>query len=281
MFAGYYRRPRDPDELLELVGLEEDADRRVRMLSGGQRRRLDLALALVGSPELLFLDEPTTGFDPEARRGAWETIRRLAEAGTTVLLTTHYLDEAATLADRVIVLRGGPDRRRGGARARSARSRARSSASVCPTASALPDLPGLALTRDRRGRRRHVGRADRGAARADGLGARAAGGARGPRGASPEPRGRLPRAHGRGRGDRVVTSGPRRRARSAWEQRLFWRNRQSAFFTFVLPVGLLAFGALGRHSSVDGMPYADFFVPGLLGTAIVVHDVRRAWRSRS
>jgi ABC-2 type transport system ATP-binding protein len=107
LYAGYYPRPGDPAELLERVGLADEADRRVRTLSGGQRRRLDLALALAGTPELLFLDEPTTGFDPEARRGAWETIRQLAAAGTTVLLTTHYLDEAATLADRVIVLRGG------------------------------------------------------------------------------------------------------------------------------------------------------------------------------
>jgi ABC-2 type transport system ATP-binding protein len=107
LYAGYYPRPGDPAELLERVGLGDDADRRVRTLSGGQRRRLDLALALAGTPELLFLDEPTTGFDPEARRGAWETVRQLASAGTTVLLTTHYLDEAATLADRVIVLRGG------------------------------------------------------------------------------------------------------------------------------------------------------------------------------
>ena len=107
LFAGYYRRPRDPAELLGRVGLEDAAGQRVRTLSGGQRRRLDLALALVGSPELLFLDEPTTGFDPEARRGAWETIRQLAGEGTTVLLTTHYLDEAANLADRVIVLRAG------------------------------------------------------------------------------------------------------------------------------------------------------------------------------
>jgi ABC-2 type transport system ATP-binding protein len=107
LYAGYYPRPGDPAELLERVGLGDDADRRVRLLSGGQRRRLDLALALAGTPELLFLDEPTTGFDPEARRGAWDTIRELAASGTTVLLTTHYLDEAATLADRVIVLRGG------------------------------------------------------------------------------------------------------------------------------------------------------------------------------
>ncbi len=104
-------------------------------LSGGQRRRLDLALALAGSPELLFLDEPTTGFDPEARRGAWETIRQLAEAGTTVLLTTHYLDEAATLADRVIVLRGGRVVAEGPPGLARRRRRASSSASACPTAS--------------------------------------------------------------------------------------------------------------------------------------------------
>ena len=145
MFAGYYRRRRDPDELLELVGLEDDADRRVRMLSGGQRRRLDLALALVGSPELLFLDEPTTGFDPEARRGAWETIRRLAEAGTTVLLTTHYLDEAATLADRVIVLRAGRIVAEGAPGSLGTVTGAEFRFRL-PDGVALPELPGLALT---------------------------------------------------------------------------------------------------------------------------------------
>ena len=107
LFAGYYPRPRDPEELLHLVGLEERADARVRTLSGGQRRRLDLALGLIGDPELLFLDEPTTGFDPEARRAAWAVIRSLAGRGTTILLTTHYLDEAEALADRVAVLRDG------------------------------------------------------------------------------------------------------------------------------------------------------------------------------
>ena len=107
LFAGYYREPRPVDEVIELVGLQEKRDERVRRLSGGQRRRLDLGLALVGDPELIFLDEPTTGFDPAARRRAWETIRGLRGLGKTILLTTHYLDEAEQLADRVAVLAQG------------------------------------------------------------------------------------------------------------------------------------------------------------------------------
>ena len=107
LFAGYYKTPRAPEEVLRLVGLEEKRDARFRTLSGGQRRRLDLGVALVGDPELLFLDEPTTGFDPAARRAAWETIRSLRELGKTILLTTHYIEEAAQLADTVAVLRRG------------------------------------------------------------------------------------------------------------------------------------------------------------------------------
>jgi ABC-2 type transport system ATP-binding protein len=107
MFAGYYERPRDVDEVIGLVGLEEKADARVKTLSGGQKRRLDLGVALVGNPELLFLDEPTTGFDPTARRSAWELVRSLRSLGTTILLTTHYLDEAHQLADRVAVIAEG------------------------------------------------------------------------------------------------------------------------------------------------------------------------------
>ncbi len=107
VFGGYYEKPRDPDEVIGIVGLAEKAGARCRTLSGGQKRRLDLGLALVGNPELIFLDEPTTGFDPGARRTAWETIRNLRSLGTTILLTTHYLDEAEQLADRVAVLREG------------------------------------------------------------------------------------------------------------------------------------------------------------------------------
>jgi ABC-2 type transport system ATP-binding protein len=107
MFAGYYERSRDIDEVIDLVGLGEKRDARAKTLSGGQKRRLDLGLALVGDPDLVFLDEPTTGFDPAARRAAWEMIRSLRSLGKTVLLTTHYLDEAEQLADRVAVLRDG------------------------------------------------------------------------------------------------------------------------------------------------------------------------------
>jgi ABC-2 type transport system ATP-binding protein len=107
LFAGYYDDPRPPREVLALIGLEEKAGAKSRTLSGGQRRRLDLGVALVGDPELLFLDEPTTGFDPSARRAAWDTIRALRSLGKTILLTTHYIEEAHRLADRVAVLRRG------------------------------------------------------------------------------------------------------------------------------------------------------------------------------
>jgi ABC-2 type transport system ATP-binding protein len=106
-FAGFYPSPRRPAEVIGLVGLTDKARSRIHSLSGGQQRRLDVALGLVGDPELLFLDEPTTGFDPAARRAFWEVIRALAGGGVTVLLTTHYLDEAAALADRVAVIRDG------------------------------------------------------------------------------------------------------------------------------------------------------------------------------
>ncbi|MBB2922515.1 ABC transporter ATP-binding protein [Cellulomonas cellasea] len=106
-FAAYYPRPHDPEHVIDLVGLRDKVRTRVRQLSGGQRRRLDVALGIVGRPELLFLDEPTTGFDPEARRSFWDLVRDLRDEGTTILLTTHYLDEAEQLADRVAVVQDG------------------------------------------------------------------------------------------------------------------------------------------------------------------------------
>ena len=107
MYAGFYPHPRPVDEIIELTGLAAKRGSRVTTLSGGQKRRLDVAVALAGDPELLFLDEPTTGFDPEARREFWRLILSLKEAGTTILLTTHYLDEAQALADRVAIVKDG------------------------------------------------------------------------------------------------------------------------------------------------------------------------------
>ena len=107
MYRGYYPSPRPTAEIIELVGLTEKADERVRKLSGGQQRRLDVALGLVGDPELIFLDEPTTGFDPSARRAAWEVVRNMRTLGKTIVLTTHYMDEAQYLADRICVIAAG------------------------------------------------------------------------------------------------------------------------------------------------------------------------------
>ena len=158
-FAHFYPHPRDVDEVIELAGLTEKRDARARTLSGGQRRRLDLALALVGDPELIFLDEPTTGFDPAARRGAWQTIRSLRELGKTVLLTTHYLDEAQELADRVAIIKGGrilaegsPSERGGGggSRYRGAYANGDGDATVIETddpTRLLHELTGAALAR--------------------------------------------------------------------------------------------------------------------------------------
>ncbi len=106
-FANYYSNPRDPEAVIQEVGLTDKAMARIQTLSGGQRRRLDVALGIIGNPEILFLDEPTTGFDPEARRAFWDLIRKLRDEGTTILLTTHYLDEAEALADRVAVIVDG------------------------------------------------------------------------------------------------------------------------------------------------------------------------------
>jgi ABC-2 type transport system ATP-binding protein len=107
LYAGYFPAPRPIDEVVALVGLEAEADKRARKLSGGQQRRLDVGMALVGDPELLFLDEPTTGFDPSARRAAWDVIAGLRDLGKTVFLTTHYMDEAQRLADRVTIIAAG------------------------------------------------------------------------------------------------------------------------------------------------------------------------------
>ena len=138
MYATFYPHPRPVDDVIRVVGLEEKADARVSKLSGGQQRRLDVAIALVADPELLFLDEPTTGFDPSARRDAWSVIKNLATLGLTVLLTTHYMDEAQFLADRVAVIvdgqivAEGPPATLGGRDVAKARIRYRRSAGAAP-----------------------------------------------------------------------------------------------------------------------------------------------------
>ena len=141
-YAGYYRTPRDVDETLERVGLADRADVRAQALSGGQQRRLDVALALIGDPELLFLDEPTTGFDPSARRAAWELVDSLRAGGTTILLTTHYMEEAERLADRIVVLRDGEVVGSGTPRTLGGRDRAQSEiVFALPGGLAPGDLP--------------------------------------------------------------------------------------------------------------------------------------------
>jgi ABC-2 type transport system ATP-binding protein len=146
LYAGYYTAPRSVAETIELVGLEQAANQRAGRLSGGQQRRLDVALALVGDPELLFLDEPTTGFDPSARRQAWEMIASLRGLGKTVFLTTHYMEEAQALADRVAIIAGGEIVAEGAPDELGGRSGAASSISFrLPAGVAAADLPGDVL----------------------------------------------------------------------------------------------------------------------------------------
>jgi ABC-2 type transport system ATP-binding protein len=149
--AGYYPAPREVGEVIDLVGLGAQARQKVRSLSGGQKRRLDLALGLVGRPDLLFLDEPTTGFDPGARRDAWQIVRNLRGSGTTVLLTTHYMEEAQALADRVALISGGQIVAEGPPSAIGGRDTARARIRFAlPESRAIADLP-LAASADGNG----------------------------------------------------------------------------------------------------------------------------------
>jgi ABC-2 type transport system ATP-binding protein len=142
MYAGYYRKPRDIDETIALVGLTAKAGTLATRLSGGQRRRLDFALALIGDPELIFLDEPTTGFDPSARRAAWEVVAGLRKLGKTIFLTTHYMDEAEYLADRITVLSAGHIVAEGTPRTLGGRDHMTTAISfTLPDGLALRDLP--------------------------------------------------------------------------------------------------------------------------------------------
>jgi ABC-2 type transport system ATP-binding protein len=156
LYAGYYRAPRPLEETIALVGLSEKADTRGARLSGGQRRRLDVALALIGDPELIFLDEPTTGFDPSARRAAWEVISGLQALGKTIFLTTHYMDEAEHLADRICVIAAGLIVAEGTPQTLGGRDTARSEISFTPPAgvdaSMLPASVAGVISNTRNGR---------------------------------------------------------------------------------------------------------------------------------
>src|SRR5919108_1860765 len=143
LFGGYYPRPRATGEVIDLVGLGDKAGARVKTLSGGQQRRLDLALGLIGDPDLLFLDEPTTGFDPSARRRSWELVDSLRDLGKTILLTTHYMDEAQNLADRVAIMAGGRIVAEGDPESLGGRDVAEAVVSFrLPNGARLADLPG-------------------------------------------------------------------------------------------------------------------------------------------
>ncbi len=248
LFAGYYPRPRPVGEVIGIVGLDGERAARVRTLSGGQLRRLDLALALAGDPELLFLDEPTTGFDPGARRQAWETILELKRLGKTVLLTTHYLDEAGQLADRLAILRDGRIAATGTPRELLTTNgrveiRFRRDGEQVVAHHGRPD-PHPARADERRDRRRLVaGRA---------------------RGAPPLARGRLPRPHPGRRVMRLLLH------ELGNQQRLFWRSRESAFFTFLLPIILLVLlGSVYGDEEIAGDPAAPYLVAGMIGFGVV------------
>ena len=188
IFAGYFERARDVDEVIALVGLAEKRDARVKTLSGGQKRTLDLGVALVGDPDLVFLDEPTTGFDPAARRNAWELVRSLRALGKTVLLTTHYLDEAGQLADRVAVLVAGEIVRIG--KPVRSHSRTRRSGDRCRRATMRFIVNG--------GPNRVLNELTRRAGRGSRAGRKT--------GVTPDARGHLPRAGQRGRRDALLAS---------------------------------------------------------------------------
>ena len=190
--AGYYPNPRSVDEVLELVGLAEKADDRVKSLSGGQQRRLDLGLGIVGNPSLLFLDEPTTGFDPSARRGAWEVVRALTGGGTTVVLTTHYMDEAEALADRVAVINAGRIVAEGAPESLGGRDVGESTIRFRLPAAAASTLPVPATGLEQRCLRDQDGQRDRGAGRPHELGPSGERGGGGPDRGATHPRGRLP-----------------------------------------------------------------------------------------
>ena len=268
LYAGYYSAPRGVDDTIALAGLSEQGDQQTTRLSGGQRRRLDVALALIGDPELIFLDEPTTGFDPAARRASWEVISGLRALGTTILLTTHYMEEAERLADRIAVMRDGIIVATGTPATLGGRNRAGGTiAFTLPDGIELDELaPGASLD----GERRVVMSST--APMADlheltGQGARARPRAVGHRGPAADPGGRLPGAHG------MTATLVLHQLR--FDVRAALRNRRTVFFSIALPVLLLVvltglYGDAGTVNAIGQTVDAQrAFVPGIMALAIL------------
>ena len=260
LYAGYYRRPRPVEETIALVGLEEKADDRAGKLSGGQQRRLDVGIALVGDPELLFLDEPTTGFDPSARRQAWDVIAGLRDLGKTVFLTTHYMDEAQRLADRVAIIAAGEIVAHGTPEDLGDRE-------------SQPRRRSATATRRRGGQRRD----DDAGADAATPHRRGAGAGRGPRGPRSDPahaRGRLPRADRRRAEERARVSACRLRRchQFRYDQKVFWRNPASVGFT--VSSRSCCCSSSGPSSATDDRSarrhrHDTYYVPAIITLAII------------
>ncbi len=233
MYGGYYPRRRPTDEVIDVVGLAEKRDARVRTLSGGQQRRLDVAIGLAGDPDLLFLDEPTTGFDPTARRNAWEMVKGLVTLGKTVFLTTHFMDEAQYLADRVVVITHGEIVAQGAPDTLAGRNvmRAKIRFRLRPGSPEPPATLGLHSAEDGVVEIRGGG-PDGAAASPHRMGPRAARRPGRARGGPPDPRGRVPRADRRRGGARVRLL----LRQVGYTNKTFWRNPASAFFTFAFPL---------------------------------------------
>ena len=280
LYAGYYEQPRDVDETIALVGLGELAGRRCEVLSGGERRRLDVALALIGDPEMVFLDEPTTGFDPAARRAAWDLVLGLRELGKTIILTTHYMEEAERLADRIAVISRGEIVATGSPQTLGARELMDAAISFT-----LPDgvdfdrdagVPRGAGTGRRRRCTRPRGRSRLIAVRAHPLGGRARHRSARPRGSPSESRGRLPATHRRIRGGQLMIRLLAHQSR--YELLTFARNRQARFFTLALPViFLLIFVSVFGNQLLgpEHIKESTYYVPGIAALAVlssVVHE---------
>ena len=270
--------------MIDLVGLGEKAGARVKTLSGGQQRRLDLALGLVGDPDLLFLDEPTTGFDPSARRRSWELIESLRELGKTILLTTHYMDEAQNLADRVAIMAAGRVVAAGTPDSLGGRDEGEAMISFrLPAGAAVADLPaglpGRPAPREDRVELRTT--EPTGPSTSSPAGRWPGGGAGRADRDQAVPGGRLPRAHQRpGAGPCLTAAAPGPAVRPGpalapgpAQNKLFLRNPFSAFFSLAFPVMfLLLFGSLnggGRIEELGGIRYIQFLAPGMLAFAVI------------